>query len=71
MAAISASPVISPFRRRNSSAEMTTTSSRPCTVTCELATSEGMQREQRLRPPRRDGIGPTLLICGTRSVDGV
>ena len=33
MAAIKASPVRSPLRRRNSSAEMTTTSSRPCTVT--------------------------------------
>src|SRR5258705_170374 len=33
MAAIRASPVRSPLRRRNSSADMTTTSSRPCTVT--------------------------------------
>ena len=33
MAAISASPVRSPLRRPNSSAEITTTSSRPCTVT--------------------------------------
>jgi hypothetical protein len=33
MAAISASPLRSPLRRRNSSAETTTTSSRPCTVT--------------------------------------
>jgi len=32
IAAISAAPVRSPLRRRNSSAEMTTTSSRPCTV---------------------------------------
>src|SRR5262245_47547828 len=34
IAAINASPVGSPLRRRNSSAEMTTTSLRPCTVTC-------------------------------------
>ena len=34
IAAIKASPVRSPLRRRNSLAEMITTSSRPCTVTC-------------------------------------
>src|SRR5208283_1508237 len=34
IAAMSASPLRSPLRRRNSSAETTTTSSRPCTVTC-------------------------------------
>ena len=33
-AAMSAAPVRSPFRRRNSSTEMTTTSSRPWIVTC-------------------------------------
>src|SRR6202790_4489212 len=33
MAAIKDSPVRSPLRRRNSAAEITTTSSRPCTVT--------------------------------------
>src|SRR3984893_15569283 len=33
IAAISDAPVRSPLRRRNSSAEITTTSSRPCTVT--------------------------------------
>ena len=34
MAVTSALPVRLPFRRRNSSAAITTTSSRPCTVTC-------------------------------------
>src|SRR3984893_13434241 len=34
MASTSAWPVALPLRRRNSSAAMTTTSSRPCTVTC-------------------------------------
>ena len=34
IAPIRASPLGSPLRRRNSSAAMTTTSSRPCTVTC-------------------------------------
>lgn len=34
MAIISSSPVRSPLSRRNSSAEITTTSSRPWTVTC-------------------------------------
>jgi hypothetical protein len=34
IAAMSACPLRPPLRRRNSSAAMTTTSSRPCTVTC-------------------------------------
>src|SRR5450631_818083 len=34
IASISADPVALPLRRRNSSAAITTTSSRPCTVTC-------------------------------------
>ena len=34
IAATSAAPVNSPFSRRNSSAEITTTSARPCTIIC-------------------------------------
>src|SRR5580658_7534343 len=60
IAAISASPVRSPLRRRNSSAEMTTTSSRPCTVTCCGPS---------LRTRRTNSLNRALASCNSQRPD--
>ena len=57
IAAISACPVTWPLRRRNSSAAMTTTSSRPCTVTCCGPS---------LRTLRTDSLKRALASCRTQ-----
>src|SRR5271170_46320 len=60
IAAISASPVRSPLRRRNSSAEITTTSSRPCTVTCCGPS---------LRTRRTNSLNRALASCNSQRPD--
>jgi hypothetical protein len=57
MASISARPVPSPLSRRNSSAAMTTTSSRPCTVTCWGPS---------LRTRRTNSLNRALASCSSQ-----
>src|SRR5271165_4185737 len=68
---MSVSPLRSPLRRRYSSAETTTTSSRPCTVTCcgpSLRTRRTSSLKRALAscsrqlPEGRGGVGGVLKI---------
>jgi hypothetical protein len=58
--AIGWTPVAPPFRRRNSSAKLTTTSSRPCTVTCCRPS---------LRTRRTSSLNRTLASCSAQCLD--